>query len=135
MTGSLGMTNLARRNLKLVEVSAGQTAAIHVTVTNGYGGEYALNISSLEAGGIDNTNHHLAFAPDPTWTNYFPGTSTNFFMAGPSAKVPAVWTFYLFIRTNTPPDFYVLKSQIAGYDADHRKWSQQEEFCLQVTEP
>jgi hypothetical protein len=94
-----------------------------------------LSINNLGTSGLNESNHYLVYAPDPTWTNYFPGTSTNFFLAGPSAKTSGVWTFNLKIHTNTPPDFYFLRSQMAGYDSNHRRWSQQEDFYLEVVAP
>lgn len=133
--GFQSVTNLGTGWLKVLRVEAGQTAAIQLSATNNYGAKYALNINNLGSGGLNDTNHHLVYAPDSAWTNYFPGTTTNFFMAGPTAKSPAVWTFNLEIQTNTPSDVYLLRTQMAGYDSNHRKWSQQEDLCLQVVAP
>ena len=135
LIGFQTLTNLGPGRVKILTVAAGQTTAIRLSVTNNYGAKYALSISNLGSGGVNDTNHHLAYVPDPTWTNYFPGTSTNFFLAGPSAKAPEVWTFNLRTQTNTPPDLYLLKTHMAGNDPNHRRWSQQEDFCLQVVAP
>lgn len=135
ITSFQSVTNLGPRRLKVINVTAGQTAAIRFSVTNSYGAKYALSISNLGTGGLNDTNHHLVYSPDYAWTKYFPGTSTNFFLAGPTAKSPAVWTFNLEIQTNTPSDVCLLRTQMAGYDSNHRKWSQQEDLCLQVVAP
>lgn len=124
-------TNLGDGPRKVFKVSPGQTAVIQFNVTNGYGGNYALNINNLGAGGINNSNNHLICTPDPTWTSYFPGTSTNFFMAGCATTCPNVWTFNLAIKTNTPADFYALNTQMAG-SYSSTMWSQQESIYVQV---
>ena len=36
------------------------------------------------------------------------------------------------VKTNTPADFYTINSQMAGYDAASKMWSQQESFYIQV---
>jgi hypothetical protein len=129
------LTNQGLGQIKVLRVAAGQTAAVQLSVTNSYGAKYALGLSNLGSSGLKDSRHHLLYAPDPTWTSYFPGTATNFFLAGPSAKTPAAWTFNLRIHTNTPSDVYFVKTQIAGYDLQHRRWSQQENFYLQVVAP
>ena len=129
------VTNVGPGRIKVLKVTAGQTAAIQLSVTNSYGAKYALSLSNLGSSGFKDGHDHLVYTPDPTWTNYFPRTATNFFLAGPSAKTPAVWTFNLRIQTNTPSDVYFVKTQMAGYDSNHRRWSQQENFYLQVVAP
>ena len=129
---SQSATSLKPGCFKVLKVTAGQTAAIQLNVTNSYGAKYALSINNLGSSGLKDSSHHLVYDPDPAWTNYFPGTGTNFFLAGPSASIPAIWTFRLTIRTNTPPDLYLLRTQVAGYDSSHRRWSQPEDFYLQV---
>jgi len=124
-------TNLGNGLRKVFKVSPGQTAVIQLNVTNNYGGGYALNLNNLDAGGVNNTSDHLAYTADPAWTHYFPGTTTNFFMAGCATKSPDLWTFNLVVKTNTPPDFYTVNSQMAGYYSS-TMWSQQESFYVQV---
>jgi hypothetical protein len=128
-------TNLGAGVYKVFRVSPGQTAVIQFSVTNGYGGDYGLNVNNLGAGGVNSGSDHLACTPDPAWTSYFPGTATNFFMAGPASIAPNVWTFSLAVKTNTPADFYTINSQMAGYSADSEMWSQQESFYVQVAAP
>ncbi len=125
-------TNLGAGLRKVFQVSPGQTAVIELNVTNGHGGDYGLNINNLGAGGVNNSSDHLDCTADPTWTSYFPGTTTNFFMAGPASTSPNLWTFNLAVKTNTPADFYTINSQMAGYDATSQMWSQQESFYVQV---
>ena len=108
-------TNLGNGLRKVFKVSPGQTAVIQLNVTNNYGGSYALNINNLDAGGVNNSSDHLAYTADPAWTHYFPGTTTNFFMAGCATNSPDLWTFNLVVKTNTPADFYTVNSQMAGY--------------------
>jgi hypothetical protein len=108
-------TNLGNGLRKVFKVSPGQTAVIQLNVTNTYSGSYALNINNLDAGGVNNSSDHLAYAADPNWTSYFPGTATNFFMAGCATTSPHLWTFNLVVKTNTPADFYTVNSQMAGY--------------------
>ena len=124
-------TNLGKGARKVFKVSPGQTAVIQLNVTNNYSGNYALNINNLAAGGVNNSSNHLAYTADPAWTHYFPGTATNFFMAGCASSSPKVWTFNLVVRTNTPADFYTVNSQMAGYYSS-TMWSQQESFYVQV---
>jgi len=124
-------TNLGNGVRKVFKVSPGQTAVIQLNATNNYGGNYALNINNLDAGGVSNSSNHLAYTADPAWTHYFPGTTTNFFMAGCATKSPDLWTFNLVVKTNTPVDFYTVNSQMAGYYPSTR-WSQQESFYVQV---
>jgi hypothetical protein len=124
-------TNLGNGLRKVFKVSAGQTAVIQLNVTNNHGGDYALNINNLDAGGVNKGGDHLAYTADPTWTQYFPGTATNFFMAGCASSSPELWTFKLVVKTNAPPDFYAVNSQMAGYYSS-TMWSQQESFYVQV---
>jgi hypothetical protein len=125
-------TNLGQRLFKVFKVSPGQTAIIQLNVTNRYGGSYAMSMNNLDAGSVNNSSDYLAYNADPTWSSYFPGTSTNFFMAGPTGTSPDLWTFNLVVKTNTPADFYMIKTQMAGYDSASRMWSQQESFYVQV---
>jgi len=124
-------TNLGNGLRKVFKVSPGQTAVIQLRVTNNYGGSYALNLNNLDAGGVNNSSNHLAYIADPAWTHYFPGTSTNFYMAGCATTSPDRWTFNLVVKTNTPADFYTINSQMAG-DYGSTMWSQQESFYVQV---
>ena len=124
-------TNLGSGPRKVFKVSPGQTAIIQLNVTNSYGGSYALNINNLDAGGVNKTNDHLSYTADPAWTHYFPGTTTNFFMAGCATNSPDLWTFNLVVKTNTTADFYTVNSQMAGYYSS-TMWSQQESFYVQV---
>ena len=124
-------TNLGKGPRKVFKVSPGQTAVIQLSVTNNYGGSYALNINNLDTAGVNNGSDHLAYTADPAWTPFFPGTTTNFFMAGCATRSPEVWTFNLVVKTNTPADFYVVNSQMAG-DYSSSMWSQQESFYIQV---
>jgi hypothetical protein len=125
-------TNVGAGLYKVFQVSPGQTAVIELSVTNGHGGNYGLNINNLGAGGVNSSSDHMDCTADPTWTSYFPGTTTNFFMAGPASTSPNLWTFNLVVKTNTPADFYTINSQMAGYDAASEMWSQQESFYVQV---
>jgi len=125
-------TNLGAGPCKVFKVNPGQTVVIQLNVTNAHGGSYALSINNLGAGGVYHSNDHLVCIPDPTWSDYFPGTATNFFMIGPATVSPNLWTFNLLVKTNTPADFYTVKSQMAGYDASSQMWSQQETFYVQV---
>jgi len=126
------VTNLGEGLLKVFRVIQGQSAAIELNVTNSYGGNYALNINNLAVGSVHNSNNQMVRTADPAWTSYFPGTATNFFLAGPSTTSPDLWTFNLAVKANTPPDYYKLKTQMAGYDAASKMWSQQESFYVQV---
>jgi len=128
-------TNLGKGQLKVFQVKPGQTAVIQWNVTNGYSGQYGLNINNLDAGGVGNSGNHLAYTADPAWTSYFPGTTTNFFMVGCATTSPDLWTFNLVLKTNTPPDFYMIQTQMAGYDSASIMWSQQESFYVQVVAP
>jgi hypothetical protein len=132
VTNYQAVTNLGRGAFKVFQVNPGQTAVIQLKVTNSYGGEYALNINSLDAAGVDNSSDHMACTADPAWSDYFPGTATNFFMAGCATTSPDLWTFNLVVKTNTPADFYLLQTQMAGYDSASGMWSQQESFYVQV---
>jgi hypothetical protein len=125
-------TNLGAGLFKVFQVSPGQTAVIQLSVTNGHGGDYGLNLNNFGAGGVKQSTNHLFCTTDPAWTSYFPGTTTNFFMAGPASTSPDLWTFNLVVKTNTPADFYTINSQMAGYDAASEMWSQQESFYVQV---
>jgi hypothetical protein len=125
-------TNLGAGLYNVFQVSPGQTAVIQFSVTNGHGGSYGLNLNNLGAGGVNNSNNHLNCTADPDWTSYFPGTTTNFFMAGPASASPDLWTFNLVVKSNTPADFYTINTQMAGYDAASEMWSQQESFYVQV---
>src|SRR5208282_5581174 len=71
-------TNLGAGLHKVFQVSPGQTAVIELSVTNGHGGDYGLNINNLGAGGVNNSSDLMDCTADPTWTSYFPGTTTNF---------------------------------------------------------
>ena len=124
-------TNLGNGLRKVFQVKPGQTAVIQLNVTNNYGGSYALNLNDFDAGGVNNGSDHLAFTADPAWTHYFPGTTTNFYMAGCATTSPDRWTFNLVVKTNTPADFYTINSQMAGAYAS-TMWSQQESFYVQV---
>lgn len=126
------VTNLGKGALKVFQTKPGQTTVIQLSVTNGYGGEYGLNINSLGAGGVVNNSDHMAYKADPTWSPYFPGTTTNFFMLGCMTASPELWTFKLIVETNTPADFYLVQTQMAGYDSASSMWSQQESFYVQV---
>ncbi|HXR08770.1 MAG TPA: hypothetical protein VN765_15640 [Candidatus Acidoferrum sp.] len=125
-------TNLGNGLLRVFQVNPGQTAVIQWMVTNGYGGDYGLNINNLDAAGVNNSSNHMAYTADPAWSSYFPGTTTNFFMVGCSTTCPHVWTFNLVVKTNTPTDFYLVHTQMAGYDSASAMWSQQESFYVQV---
>jgi hypothetical protein len=125
-------TNLGNGLLKVFQVYPGQTAVIQWAVTNGYGGEYGLNLNSLDAGGVNNGSNHMAYTADPAWSSYFPGTATNFFMVGCTTNCPDTWAFTLAVKTNTPADFYMVQTQMAGYDSASVMWSQQESFYVQV---
>ncbi len=127
-------SNLGVGLRKVFKVIPGQTAVIQLNVTNGYGGSYALNINNLGAGGVNDSSDHLACDADPAWTSYFPGTTTNFFMAGCAAASPDLWTFNLGVKTNTPADLYTIKTQMAG-SYSSTLWSQQETFYIQVVAP
>ncbi len=129
------VTNLGAGARKVFQVTAGHTAVIQFSVTNGYGGDYGVNLNNLGSGGVNNSSDHLACVPDAAWTSYFPGTSTNFYLAGCSSTSPDVWTFNLAVKTNTPPDFYTLNTQMAGFDSASQMWSQQETFYVQVAAP
>jgi len=122
-------TNLGSGLRKVFKVSPGQTAVIKLNVTNNYGGSYALNLNNLDAGGVQNSSNHLAYTADPAWTHYFPGTTTNFFMAGCATNSPDLWTFNLVVKTNRPTGFYAINSQMAGYYGS-TMWSQQESFYV-----
>jgi len=124
-------TNLGDGLRKVFKVSPGQTAVIQLNVTNGYAGSYALNINNLDAGGVNNSTDHLAYTADPSWTSYFPGTTTNFFMAGCATTSPKLWSFNMVVKTNTPADFYTIKAQMAG-SYSSTMWAQQESFYVQV---
>jgi hypothetical protein len=124
-------TNLGNGWRKVFQVSPGQTAVIQFNVTNHYGGNYALSLNHLDARGVHNRNDHLSYTADPNWTSYFPGTTTNFCMAGCATKSPNVWSFNLAVKTNTPADFYPVNSQMGGYYSSNL-WSQQESFYVQV---
>jgi len=124
-------TNLGNGVRKVFMVSPGQTAIIQLSVTNNYSGSYALNINNLDAGSVSNSSNHLVYTADPVWTHYFPGTTTNFFMAGCASQSPDLWTFNLVVKTNTPVGFYTVNSQMAGYYSS-TMWSQQESFYVQV---
>ena len=80
--------DLGKGPLKVFQVNPGQTAVIQLKVTNSYGGEYGLNINSLDAPGVGNSSNHMACAADPAWSSYFPGTATNFFMVGCATASP-----------------------------------------------
>jgi hypothetical protein len=125
-------TNLGAGLRKVFQINPGQTAVIELSVTNGHGGDYGLNINNLNGGGVDNSSDHMNCTADSNWTSFFPGTSTNFFMAGPASISPNLWTFNLTVKTNTPADFYTINSQMAGVDAASEMWSQQESFYVQV---
>jgi hypothetical protein len=127
-------TNLGSGPRKVFKVNPGQTAIIQLNVTNSYGGSYALNINNLDAGGVSNSSNHLVYTADPSWTHYFPGTTTNFFMAGCATQSPDLWTFNLVVKTNTPAGFYMVNSQMAGYYSS-TMWAQQESFYVQVLAP
>lgn len=129
------ITNLGAGTYNVFRVNPGQTAVIQLSVTNGHGGDYGLNLNNFAAGGVNNSSDHMIWTPDPTWTSYFPGTATNFFMAGPASISPNLWTFNLAVKTNTPPDFYLINSQMAGLDATAEMWSQQESFYVEVVAP
>jgi len=124
-------TNLGHGLRKIFQVSPGQTAVIQFNVTNNYAGNYALSLNHLDARGVRNRNHHLSYTADPNWSSHFPGTATNFFMAGCATKSPNLWTFNLVVQTNTPADFYPVNSQLGGYYSTNL-WSQQETFYVQV---
>jgi hypothetical protein len=126
------MTNLGAGLCKVFQVVPGRTAVIRFSVTNGYDGNYALNINNFGTGGVSNGDNHMAYTADPSWSSYFPETTTNFFLGGPSTTSPDLWTFNLAVKTNTPADFYTIKSQMAGYDSASQMWSQQETFYVQV---
>jgi hypothetical protein len=124
--------NLGSGLLKVFQVKPGQTAVIQWNVTNGYAGYYGLNINNLGAAGVNNSSDHMTCTPDPSWTSYFPGTTTNFFMVGCATTSPNLWSFNLVVKTNTPADYYLVQTQMAGYDSAAVMWSQQESFYVQV---
>ena len=132
ITNYQSTANLGAGLRKVFQVSPGQTAVIQWNVTNGYSSDYALNINNLGAGGVNNTNDHMACTADPAWINYFAGTSTNFFMSGCSTTSPHLWSFNLVVKTNTPADFYAIQTQMAGYKSGSAMWYQQETFYVQV---
>ena len=125
-------TNLGEGLHKVFKASPGQTVVIRLNVTNNYGGNYALNMNNLGARGVHDSRHQMDCTADFTWTSYFPGTATNFFMAGCATASPKPWTFNLVVKSNTPADFYLIKSQMAGYTSSDLRWSQQESFYIQV---
>lgn len=128
------VTNAGAGTAAVFSATPGQTVALRLAVTNRYGGTYALNINNLNAPGLGNSNNKLVYTPDPTWTDYFPDTTTNFFMAGPTTTSPESWTFALTLATNTPPDVYLIKAQMAGVYSS-TMWSQQAFFYLRVLPP
>ena len=125
-------TNLGAGLRKVFKVSPGQTAVIQLSVTNGYGGDYALSINNLGGSGVNNSSDVMACTPDPAWTSYFPGTTTNFYMLGCMTTSPQTCIFNLVVKTNTPADFYTVNSQMAGYSSSNTMWSQQVSFYVQV---
>jgi hypothetical protein len=134
ITNYQSTTNAGAGTAAVFSATPGQTVALQLAVTNRYGGTYALNINNLNAPGLVNSSNKLVYTPDPTWTDYFPGTITNFFMAGPTTTSPEGWTFALTLATNTPPDVYLIKAQMAGVYSS-TMWSQQAFFYLRVLTP
>ena len=129
LTGFQTQTNLGAGLLKVFKVIAGQTAAIQLSVTNRYGGNYGLNVNGLDSSGANNAADHMSYTPDATWDNQSSGT---WFTVGPTATSPTTWTFNLAVNAGTPADYYPVETQMAGRDSSNAKWSQVESFYIQV---
>lgn len=123
------MTNIGAGSRKLFLVSPGQTAVIRLNVTNNWGGNYGLTINNLTGAGVYSAADHLGFTADPTWTSRSSGT---YFTEGPIATSPNLWTFNLAVQASTPADIYSVQTQMAGKDIDLTRWSQVENFYVQV---
>jgi hypothetical protein len=107
-------------------VRPGQTAAIGINVTDGHD-RYALSLSKLGVGGVNNTNNHLVYQLDPNWID----NST--FYTTPVLTVNQPFTYNLGVKTNAPADFYLLNMDLAGLsDPVTNHWDQFEQFYLQV---
>jgi hypothetical protein len=122
-------TNLGAGLRKVFRVSPGNTAVIQLNVTNDYGGNYGLSIDNLGAAGGNNASDHMAYTADPAWTSR---SSATYFTVGPVGTSPDLWTFNLGVKTNTPVDYYMVQTQLAGSDSNNNLWSQQEAFYVQV---
>jgi hypothetical protein len=129
LTGFQTQTNLGAGLLKVFKVIAGQTAAIQLSVTNRYGGNYGLNVNSLDSSGVNNAADHMSYTPDATWDSQSIGA---WFTVGPTATSPTTWTFNLAVSADTPADYYPVETQMAGRDSSNAKWSQVESFYIQV---
>jgi hypothetical protein len=129
LTGFQTQTNLGAGLLKVFKVIAGQTAAIQLSVTNRYGGNYGLNVNSLDSSGFNNAADHMSYTLDAAWDNQMSGS---WFTVGPTATSPTTWTFNLAVNASTPADYYPVETQMAGRDSSNAKWSQVESFYIQV---
>jgi hypothetical protein len=129
LTGFQTQTNLGGGLLKVFKVIAGQTAAIQLSVTNRYGGNYGLDVNGLDSAGVNTAADHMSYIPDATWDNQSSGT---WFTVGPTATSPTTWTFNLSVSADTPADYYPVETQMAGRDSSNAKWSQVEPFYVQV---
>ena len=132
----MSLTNFqATTNLqKIFRVIRGQVLPIGIQVTNGYGGNYGLSLLNLSVAGNANPTNRLSFTGDPAWANRVQA-SVNWFTIGPTNPVPRLWTHNLTVRTNTPVDLYLVQVQMAGNDEFSIRWSQLEDFYIQVLTP
>ncbi len=129
MSNFQSFTNLGGGLKGLYRITPGQTLAITLTATNAYDGYYGLVLNQLNGSGLSNTTHHLVFTPDPTWSDY-----GGYYAVEPTTTLQK-WIFNLTLASNTPPDIYPIEAQMAGKDANKTRWSQVQDFYIQVVAP
>jgi len=126
LSGFAGMTNLGAGTFKVFTVVPGQVASIGIDVTDGHD-RYALSLSKLGIGGANDSNNHLVYQLDPNWLNH-----TTFFTSR-TLTTNQQLTYNLDVKTNTPPDFYLLNMDLGGIsDSGSVEWDQFEQFYVQV---
>jgi hypothetical protein len=126
LVGSTKTLNLAPGNYPAYSVEPGQTAAIRFNVADGHN-SYAVAMGSLNVTGVSNATHRLTATPDATWT----ARSGYYTTATSSAN--REWTFNLRVDAATPPDVYLVESQIAGRNGG--RWGERERFYVEVLAP
>ena len=123
LSGFQTTTNVSTGSLKVFQVRPGETVPIGIQVTDGRN-EYGFALVGLDATGSLDSSHKLLSVPDTSWTK-----RSAYYSLGPKTGNKS-WTFQLGVRSNTPPDLYVLSLRIAG-DGGGR-WSEYESFLVDV---
>lgn len=101
---------------------------VEITARVGDGHDrYSIALRGLSGGGLADQAHHLVFTPDAGWSS-----AADYFYVPSSTVWPRDWSYELALAPTTPPDYYALRSTVAGKGGG--LWSDTELFYVWVQE-